>query len=131
MTARRVPGPSNSAAAVIAAILGAAATAARDIRDGFERATSTDGLTAAERGRVPSGLAGHVRETADTSRDPSRTGRVGEAVTADSDRIGRIMAAMAAGAPWWLALEAEASVAMSRDDDTQTWSIPDDEEPKP
>lgn len=52
-------------------------------------------------------------------------------MTADSDRIGAIMAAMAAGAPWWLALEAAASTAMSRDDDAQTWSLPDDEEPKP
>lgn len=46
-------------------------------------------------------------------------------MTADSDRIGSIMAAMAAGAPWWLALEAEASVAMSRDDEG-THAIPEE-----
>lgn len=45
-------------------------------------------------------------------------------MTADSDCIGAIMAAMREGAPWWLALEAEASVAMSQDDEG-THTIPD------
>ena len=45
-------------------------------------------------------------------------------MTADSDRIGAIMAAMREGAPWYLALEAGASVAMSRDDEG-THTIPD------
>lgn len=50
-------------------------------------------------------------------------------MTADSDRIGRIMAAMAAmaaGAPWWLALEATASTALDRDETCGTYSLPEE-----
>lgn len=47
-------------------------------------------------------------------------------MTADSDRIGSIMAAMAAGAPWWLALEATASTALDRDETCGTYSLPEE-----
>lgn len=47
-------------------------------------------------------------------------------MTADSDRIGAIMAAMAAGAPWWLALEAAASTSLDRDETVGTYSLPEE-----